>query len=165
MPKMNHMTALRQIWGYQLGRRYFLHHVEKPAMCIFQSEKICVFQNFHFKCRGRFYISLQIRREFYNFIDSNFFFAKCSSRGKTMEIVLIIPEGTIFRSFRCNFPGLPDSSGHNKPKQGYIYQIATKLPDGHKTPNGNKIDQTAIKFTNIFHCKALQNLPKLGFLV
>jgi hypothetical protein len=28
----------------------------------------------------------------------------------------------------------------------------------------SKIEQTAIKFTNIFHCKTLQNLPKLGFL-
>jgi hypothetical protein len=27
-----------------------------------------------------------------------------------------------------------------------------------------KIDQMTIKFTTIFHCKALQNLPKLGFL-
>jgi hypothetical protein len=32
-------------------------------------------------------------------------------------------------------------------------------------PNGRKIDQIAIKFTNIFYCKTLQNLPKLGFLV
>jgi hypothetical protein len=29
-------------------------------------------------------------------------------------------------------------------------------------PNGNKIDQMTI---NILHCKTLQNLPKLGFLV
>jgi hypothetical protein len=32
-------------------------------------------------------------------------------------------------------------------------------------PNGGKIDQMAIKYTNIFHCKTLQNLPKLRFLV
>jgi hypothetical protein len=30
--------------------------------------------------------------------------------------------------------------------------------------NGSKIDQMAIKFTNIIHCKTLQNLPKLVFL-
>jgi hypothetical protein len=30
--------------------------------------------------------------------------------------------------------------------------------------NGSKIDQMDIKFTNISHCKTLQNLPKLGFL-
>jgi hypothetical protein len=33
------------------------------------------------------------------------------------------------------------------------------------TPNGRKIDQMAIKYTNISHRKALQNLPKVGFLV
>jgi hypothetical protein len=30
--------------------------------------------------------------------------------------------------------------------------------------DGSKIDQMDIKFTNIFHCKTHQNLPKLGFL-
>jgi hypothetical protein len=36
------------------------------------------------------------------------------------------------------------------------------LPDKiyKKIPNGRKIDQTAIKYTNIFHCKTLQDLPK-----
>jgi hypothetical protein len=32
-------------------------------------------------------------------------------------------------------------------------------------PNDRKIDQLGIKYTNIFNCKTLQNLPKLGFLV
>jgi hypothetical protein len=27
------------------------------------------------------------------------------------------------------------------------------------------MDQLSIKYTNIFHCKTLQNLPKFGFLV
>jgi hypothetical protein len=27
------------------------------------------------------------------------------------------------------------------------------------------MDQVSIKYTSIFHCKALQNLPKFGFLV
>jgi hypothetical protein len=31
--------------------------------------------------------------------------------------------------------------------------------------NSWKNDQMAIKYTNIFHCKTLQNLPKSGFLV
>jgi hypothetical protein len=31
--------------------------------------------------------------------------------------------------------------------------------------NGRKIDQMFIKYTNIFHCKTFQNLPKLEFLV
>jgi hypothetical protein len=32
-------------------------------------------------------------------------------------------------------------------------------------PNGYKIDQMAIKYTNIYHCKTLPNLPKLGLWV
>jgi hypothetical protein len=32
-------------------------------------------------------------------------------------------------------------------------------------PNGHKLSQMAIKYVNIFHSEALQNLPKLGFLV
>jgi hypothetical protein len=41
------------------------------------------------------------------------------------------------------------------------------LPKGHKVciRNGSKIDRMAIKLTNTFRCKALQNFPKLGFLV
>jgi hypothetical protein len=34
-----------------------------------------------------------------------------------------------------------------------------------KLQNGSKMDQMDMKRTNIWHCKALQNLPKLGFLV
>jgi hypothetical protein len=52
-----------------------------------------------------------------------------------------------------------------------IYQMATKctkwpqnILKGHKIQqNGNKIQQMAGKCTNIFHCKSLQNLPKLCF--
>jgi hypothetical protein len=39
----------------------------------------------------------------------------------------------------------------------------TKWP--HNIPNGRKIYQMAIKYTNIFYGKTLQNLTKLGFLV
>jgi hypothetical protein len=39
----------------------------------------------------------------------------------------------------------------------------TKLPK-HK-PNDCKIDHIAIKYANIFHYKALHNLPKVEFLV
>jgi hypothetical protein len=28
-----------------------------------------------------------------------------------------------------------------------------------------KMDQVSIKYTNFFHCKTIQNLPKFGFLV
>jgi hypothetical protein len=39
----------------------------------------------------------------------------------------------------------------------------TKCP--HNTPNGRKIDQMEIKYTNTVHYKTLENLPELGFLV
>jgi hypothetical protein len=41
------------------------------------------------------------------------------------------------------------------------------IQNGHTIgiPNVRIIDQMATKYTNIFHCKTLQNLPKLGFLV
>jgi hypothetical protein len=39
------------------------------------------------------------------------------------------------------------------------YQIAIKYF------NVRKIDQMVIKYTKIFHCKTLQNLPKLEFFV
>jgi hypothetical protein len=63
-------------------------------------------------------------------------------------------------------PGMPDFSWRNIPKRGKIYQMIlnyTIWPQ-HR-PNGRKIDRMAIKFTNLFHCKTLQNWPKLGFLV
>jgi hypothetical protein len=34
-----------------------------------------------------------------------------------------------------------------------------------KIPNGRKIDQMAIKYSNIFYCKTLQNLPKIGIVL
>jgi hypothetical protein len=53
-----------------------------------------------------------------------------------------------------------------------IFQNGEKLPNAHNItnstssiPNGLKTFQRTIKYTNIFHSKALQNLPKLGFLV
>jgi hypothetical protein len=57
------------------------------------------------------------------------------------------------------FLGTPYQNGENR------YQITinyTKWPQN--IPNGCKIDPMAIKYTNIFYCKTLQNLPKLGFL-
>jgi hypothetical protein len=56
-------------------------------------------------------------------------------------------------------PGLPDSSWHNIPKRWKIYQITTTLPHGHKIciSNDRKIFQMTIKYTSIFHSKALQN--------
>jgi hypothetical protein len=54
-------------------------------------------------------------------------------------------------------------------KTGKIYNSTLKyvgIPNDHKKmPNGGKLDQTAMKYTDVFHCKTLLNLPKLGFLV
>jgi hypothetical protein len=52
----------------------------------------------------------------------------------------------------CLRTGLPDFSWYMIPKQA-------KVPDGHK------ISQITINYINIFPSKALQNLPKLKFLV
>jgi hypothetical protein len=57
-----------------------------------------------------------------------------------------------------------DISNYRKIYQNY-HKIC--IPNYYKIyqsaiPNGRKIDQKAIKYTGIFHCK---NLPKLGFLV
>jgi hypothetical protein len=58
------------------------------------------------------------------------------------------------------------SNGHK------IYQMATKYtkwPQNYqmatKLPNGRNIGQMVIQYTSIFHCKSLQNFPKVGFLV
>jgi hypothetical protein len=57
---------------------------------------------------------------------------------------------------------------YNRPKR-------KNIPNGHNihyingynicVPKGRKIDHMAIKYTNIFHSKTFQNLPKLGFMV
>jgi hypothetical protein len=62
--------------------------------------------------------------------------------------------------------GLPDFSCYKMPKWGKIYQITanlTKCP-WYVTQDRN-IGQVSIKYTVLFHCKTLQNLPKFGFLV
>jgi hypothetical protein len=50
---------------------------------------------------------------------------------------------------------------------GTTYQNAKNIPNKHKIYKMAvcKVDQMAINFTNIFHCKTLQNLPKRGFWV
>jgi hypothetical protein len=64
----------------------------------------------------------------------------------------------------------------NEAGQGCQVFLGTKFQNGEKyarltrtIPNVHKIDrksdQVAIKYTNIFQCKTLQNLPKFGFLV
>jgi hypothetical protein len=48
-----------------------------------------------------------------------------------------------------------------------MHQIITKLPNGPKIYQMAVIyiSQNAIKYTDTFHCKALQNLHKLGYIV
>jgi hypothetical protein len=60
---------------------------------------------------------------------------------------------------------LPDSSWYNIPKCETIPNNLKMARWPQRTPNDSKIDQMAIKYTNIFHCKTLQNWPKLLFLV
>jgi hypothetical protein len=63
-------------------------------------------------------------------------------------------------------PGLPGFSWYKIPKWGKIYQISmnyTKCP--WNITEDRKMVQVSIKYSNIFHCKNLQNLPKFGFLV
>jgi hypothetical protein len=47
---------------------------------------------------------------------------------------------------------------------GEIYQMAMKFTKWPQSiPNDSKIDQMTTKYTNIFPCQTLQNLPELGF--
>jgi hypothetical protein len=53
---------------------------------------------------------------------------------------------------------LSDFSWYNIPKREKIYQKTIKFTKWRQNvPNGQK-------YTNIFHCKTLKNLPKFGFL-
>jgi hypothetical protein len=70
-------------------------------------------------------------------------------------------------------------NGHKNTKWPQKYQMATKytknginVPNGHKIYQmvtkytfGRKTDKMVIKYANIVHCKTLQKLPKVGFLV
>jgi hypothetical protein len=57
------------------------------------------------------------------------------------------------------FLGKKYQSGKNIPNLLELYQISINIT------KDCKMDQVSIKYTNIFHCKTLQNLPKLGCLV
>jgi hypothetical protein len=50
--------------------------------------------------------------------------------------------------------GLPDFYWHNLPKREKYTKLSQSIPIDRK------IDQTAIKFTNISNCKTIQNLQK-----
>jgi hypothetical protein len=63
-------------------------------------------------------------------------------------------------------PGLPDLCWYKIPTREKIYQITTNYTKCRSnTTKDRKMDQVSIKYTNIFHCKTLQNVPKFGFLV
>jgi hypothetical protein len=87
--------------------------------------------------------------------------------GKQSEQKLdIMPSMFIWKADVSWTPGLPDFSWHNIPKRRNIYQITIKYTKRPQSiPNNHKIVQMDIICTNIFYCKTLQNLPKLGFLV
>jgi hypothetical protein len=62
--------------------------------------------------------------------------------------------------------GLPDFYWYKIHKQGETYQNTmnyTKCPQN--ITKDRKMGLVSIKYTNIFHCKTLQNLPKFAFLV
>jgi hypothetical protein len=54
---------------------------------------------------------------------------------------------------------MPDFSWLQIPNLGKCTKISLNIPNGRKI-----CSQKAIKYTNIFHFQALQNLPKFGFL-
>jgi hypothetical protein len=60
--------------------------------------------------------------------------------------------------------GLPDLSWHNIPKRVKFTKLQQNYEMTIKIPNGRYIFQMGIKYTNIFHFKSLQNVPKLEFL-
>jgi hypothetical protein len=63
-------------------------------------------------------------------------------------------------------PGLPDFYRRNIPKQGKIYQVATKSPNGHKMYKMAVLNSKWPKNIPIFfHYKALENLPIVVLLV
>jgi hypothetical protein len=62
--------------------------------------------------------------------------------------------------------GLPDFSWYMTPKLEKMYKVNIKCIKRSKNIlNVRKIFQVATKYINIFQHKALQNGPKLGFLV
>jgi hypothetical protein len=54
----------------------------------------------------------------------------------------------------------------NTKKRGKIHQITTNCTKcQYNITKDHKMDQVSIKYTNIFYCKTLQNLPNFIFLV
>jgi hypothetical protein len=99
-----------------------------------------------FNCYGSLKKKLTPRRKFRLGQDLEHFSIALPERRKRVRLFNGLPRG-------CQiFLGTTTKMGGK-----YI-----KLPQN--VPNGFKIYKT-IKYTNIFHYKTLQNLPKIGFLV
>jgi hypothetical protein len=68
--------------------------------------------------------------------------------------------------YKSCHPGLPVFSWSNHTKTGKVYQMTTDYTNRpYIIPKCHKWYQTAVKYTNIFHSKALHKTPKLEFLV
>jgi hypothetical protein len=78
------------------------------------------------------------------------FFPIISGKGTDLLVFENIADGRVARFFMVK---------HTKMLIIYT-KLSSTLPDGQKYSNSRKIDQMAIKYTKIYHCKALQNLPK-----
>jgi hypothetical protein len=82
------------------------------------------------------------------------------------QIRLFRRRGTIQQSQARSIPILqvrPIASAQGTRVARFFLAQHTKT--GKPYQNDHKIDKMAIKLNNIFHCKTLQNLPKLAFLV
>jgi hypothetical protein len=80
--------------------------------------------------------------------------------------MLILNESTVRQKNPSLRPRLPDFFGKYYPNQKKCTKWVQNEPNGHKiSQNVCKIFQMAIKYIHIFLYRALQDLPKLGFLV
>jgi hypothetical protein len=108
-------------------------------------------------CRKRSFVKRRLEKVAKN----TFQCSKCISYQKlSLDKKKIVPASTACAVQGCQiFLASIYQHGGNVPKYHKIYQMAVN------SSNGRKIDQMSIKYTNIFHCQALQNLPELGSLV
>jgi hypothetical protein len=59
--------------------------------------------------------------------------------------------------------GLPDLSWFKRTKTGKVYQMVTNYTKlKYIIPNGHQLYHTDVKYTKIFHSKALQKYPQIG---
>jgi hypothetical protein len=88
---------------------------------------------------------------------ARFFLVKYTKTGTIYQMT------TKFNKMKFN---IPNGLKENWPNILKIDQMGENIPNNHNLfEMDSTCDQMAIKYTNIFHCKTLQNLPKLVFLV